>query len=70
MASSLRQRPANTDALIEIATQVIGERETALRWMGTPVQALDYATLVSLLNSAAGFERVATVLEQLEHGVL
>jgi|HubBroStandDraft_5_1064220.scaffolds.fasta_scaffold337876_2 putative toxin-antitoxin system antitoxin component (TIGR02293 family) len=70
MALSLLQYPASMDALIDVATEVIGDREAALRWMGTPVQALDFATPVSLLNSEHGFERVAAVLEQLQHGVL
>src|ERR1700726_4258998 len=64
------QHPANTDALIDLAADVIGDRETALGWMGTPVQALDYATPVSLLNSKDGFDRVAAVLEQIQNGVL
>jgi uncharacterized protein (DUF2384 family) len=57
------------DAPIDVATEVIGDRE-AVRCMGTPVQALDFATPVSLLNSEHGFERVAAVLEQLQHSVL
>ncbi len=64
------EHPASTDALIDFATDVIGERETALRWMGTPIHARDYATPISLLNSADGFKRITAVLEQLQHGVL
>jgi putative toxin-antitoxin system antitoxin component (TIGR02293 family) len=70
MALSLVQHSTSTDALIDVATEVLGDRETALRWMGTPVQALDYATPVSLLSSEDGFNRVVAVLDQLQHGVL
>jgi uncharacterized protein (DUF2384 family) len=38
--------------------------------MGTPVQALDYATPVSLLATGKGREAVMVVLGRLEHGVL
>jgi uncharacterized protein (DUF2384 family) len=55
MALSLLQYPTSMDAPIDLATGVIGDREAALRWMGAPVQALDFATPVSLLNSEHGF---------------
>jgi uncharacterized protein (DUF2384 family) len=56
--------------MIEIASEVLGDPETALCWMGTPVRALEYATPVSLLSSRDGCDRVVAVLEQLQHGVL
>jgi hypothetical protein len=63
-----------TQSYIEIilkrATEVIGTHEKALRWLGTPVRALDYATPVSLLSSEAGAEQVLATLTNLEHGVL
>lgn len=52
------------------ATEVIGDRSGALRWLGTPVHALAYATPVSLLGSSEGRDQVLAVLDQLEHGVL
>jgi putative toxin-antitoxin system antitoxin component (TIGR02293 family) len=69
MAQSLADYPTSIDAFIDHVTEVLGDREAALRWMGTPVQALDYSTPVSLLNTDAGFARVTKVLEQLQHGV-
>jgi hypothetical protein len=57
-------------AVIRRATEVLGSRPDALRWLGTPVRALDYATPVSLLHDAAGRDAVLTVLGRLEHGVL
>jgi hypothetical protein len=58
-----------TESIIRRAIDVIGEREQALRWMGTPVQALGYATPISLLNDAAGAQQVMDVLAALEQGV-
>ncbi len=57
-------------AVIAKAVEVIGDRSEALRWMGTPVRALNYATPVSLLGTPKGREAVVTVLGRLEHGVL
>lgn len=53
--TGLADSPTSIDAFIDRATEVLGDRETALRWMGTPVQALDYSTPVSLLTTDAGF---------------
>ncbi len=63
-----RQQPS-MNAVVERATAVIGTREKALRWLGTPVRALKFATPISLLGSAAGQQAVLTVLGRLEHGV-
>ena len=50
--------------------RVIGDRDEALRWIGTPVPALDYATPISLLATSKGKDRVLATLDNLEHGVL
>jgi uncharacterized protein (DUF2384 family) len=68
MGRALADSLTSIDVLIDRVTEVVGDRETALRWMGTPVQALNYATPVSLLNDD-GFARVTNALEQLQHGV-
>ena len=52
------------------AIQVIGDELEAMRWLGTPIRALNYATPVSLLYSVTGRDAVLTVLGRLEHGVL
>ena len=52
------------------AVRVIGDRAEAMRWMGTPVRELNYATPVSLLGTSEGRKAVTTVLGRLEHGVL
>jgi putative toxin-antitoxin system antitoxin component (TIGR02293 family) len=61
---------AGVAQVIGRATEVIGGRGEALRWLGTPVHALDYATPVSLLGTGKGRDQVLSVLDQLEHGVL
>jgi uncharacterized protein (DUF2384 family) len=61
---------ADIEPIIERSIEVIGNREEALRWLGTPVRALDYATPISRLHDPAGREQVLSVLTQLEHGVL
>ena len=57
-------------SVIARATEVIGNEKNALRWMGTPVRALDYATPISLLHSVKGRNAVLAVLTRIEHGVL
>jgi putative toxin-antitoxin system antitoxin component (TIGR02293 family) len=58
------------ERVLERATEVIGTREEALRWLGKPVRALDYVTPISLLLDDAGADQVLGVLTNLENGVL
>jgi hypothetical protein len=51
------------------AEQVLGDKQVALRWLGTPIRALGYATPVSLLSTKEGAESVGAVLTRLEHDV-
>ena len=51
------------------ANEVIGDREEAMRWMRTPVRALEYATPVSLVTRDDGGKAVLALLEGLEHGI-
>ena len=57
-------------AVIHRAAEVLGDRADSLRWLGTPVRALDYATPISLLHDSKGREQVLSLLGRLEHGVL
>ena len=57
-------------AIIHRTVEVIGDRADAMRWLGTPVRDLDYATPISLLHSVKGRESVLAVLGRLEHGIL
>jgi hypothetical protein len=58
------------ELIIQRAIEVIGSREEAMRWLGTPVPALGFATPISCLHDAAGREQVLAALTNLEHGVL
>lgn len=62
--------PMSVDRILDRAAEVIGDREQALRWLGSPVRALNFATPVSQLATPQGTEAVETVLTRLEHGVL
>lgn len=55
--------------VFDAAIRVIGSRAQAVRWLGTPVRALNYATPVSVLGTPAGKEAVLAVLERAEYGV-
>jgi putative toxin-antitoxin system antitoxin component (TIGR02293 family) len=66
---SLKSRPKRTpdphlalESVIDRATEVIGNREEAMRWLGTPVRALDDATPISPLGTREGATRVDDVL--------
>lgn len=65
----VRARTGYVNRLIDRATEVIGDHDQALRWLGTPVRALDYATPISLLGTKKGVARVEDVLGQMEHGI-
>lgn len=57
------------ESVIDRVAEVIGDRDEAMRWLGTPVRALDYATPISLLGTKKGAARVEDVLGRMEHGV-
>ena len=59
----------SVESVIDRAIEVMGDRDEAMRWLGTPVRALDYATPISLLGTSEGATRVEDVLGQMEHGV-
>jgi putative toxin-antitoxin system antitoxin component (TIGR02293 family) len=56
--------------VIARAVEVIGNKNEAMRWMGTPVRALEYSTPISLLGTRKGRQAVIATLGRLEHGVL
>src|ERR1700722_6931068 len=65
----LKANPEELTKAVARATEVFGDEEAALRWLGTPVAALDYATPLSCLGSHQGATQVNDVLTQIEHGV-
>ena len=58
------------EQLITHATKVFANEQKALRWLGTPVRALAYATPISLLGETKGRVAVLRVLQKIEYGVL
>ena len=64
------QREVDIEPIVQRAIEVIGGREEAMRWLGTPVRALNCATPISRLHDSESREQVLSVLTQLEHGVL
>lgn len=71
-AVSDRERTLSDSAInpiVERATEVIGNRQEAMRWLGAPVRGLDFATPISLLATEEGQMRVSDILGQMEHGI-
>ena len=58
------------DPVIGRAVEVFANEQKALRWLGTPVRALEFATPISLLGRPEGRSAVLKVLDKIEHGVL
>jgi putative toxin-antitoxin system antitoxin component (TIGR02293 family) len=73
MAAAMANDPDTVEnsmhVVIERAIEVIGSRDEAMRWLGTPVRALGYATPISRLATPDGQEEVRTILGRLEYGV-
>ena len=64
-----RRLPDGDSAVINRAIEVIGDRQEALRWLGTPVRALGFRTPIATAATRDGQKNVLAVLDQLEHGV-
>ena len=60
---------ARTDEILAIATEVLGSREAARRWLEEPAIGLNQRRPLDLLFTAVGAEIVKTFLERLQHGV-
>ena|SRR6202035_461316 len=56
-------------AVTQKATELLGSENEALRWLGTPVRALNFATPISLLGTKDGADSVCDILGQMEHGI-
>ena len=67
--ATLSESLVKVEAIMGRANDVLGSSDAAMRWLGTPVRALDFATPISLLASEEGAQRVNDVLGQMEHGV-
>jgi Protein of unknown function (DUF2384) len=53
--------------IVAAAKEVFGP-ESGLRWLGTPVPALQYATPISLVETEAGRQKIHDALVNLTHG--
>lgn len=68
-AAFLPQETENFRGMIARASEVLGSRDEAMRWLGTPIPALGLATPISILGTKEGVQRINDVLTQMEHGV-
>ena len=60
---------ARTDEILTMATEVLGSREAAGRWLMEPATGLDQRRPLDLLSTSAGVDIVRTFLERLRYGV-
>jgi putative toxin-antitoxin system antitoxin component (TIGR02293 family) len=58
------------EAVVNRAIEVIGDPDAAMRWLGTPIPALDYSTPIALMSIPNGRLKVIATLTRLEHGVM
>jgi hypothetical protein len=65
---SILDQPALNDIgdVVAAAKEVFGA--DGLRWLGTPVPALNYATPISLADTPAGRQEIHAALVNLAHG--
>jgi hypothetical protein len=68
-ALPLKKVPLHFSEVYARSIEVLGCEDKAMRWLGRPIPALDYATPVSLLRDKKGRDAVLDVLGRLEHGV-
>jgi len=68
-AVSVLDQPVLNDIgdVVAAAKQVFGA-DAGLRWLGTPVPALKYATPISLADTPAGRQKIHDALMNLAHG--
>jgi len=67
--ASILEEPALNDIsdIVAAAKEVFGP-DRGLRWLGTPVPALEYATPISLVETEAGRQKIHDALVNLTHG--
>lgn len=74
-AKKERLREVESERLLRLArvaataTEVLGSREKAVRWLRKPNRALGGDPPVLLLDTDVGFQTVLDVLQRVEHGV-
>jgi putative toxin-antitoxin system antitoxin component (TIGR02293 family) len=65
----IADKVARTLDVVERATEVLGSRAAAQRWLTRPNPALAGKTPLSLLDTSHGWDQVKQVLGRIEHGV-
>lgn len=55
--------------MLEKATDVLGSRELAERWMVKPARGLDGEMPIDLIANSVGYELVTDFLTRVEYGV-
>ena len=63
------ERVLRLSRAIVAATDVLGDRENAARWLTGTNIALGGVTPLSLLDTDVGLEQVLTILGRIEHGI-
>jgi putative toxin-antitoxin system antitoxin component (TIGR02293 family) len=66
---AIADKVARAHDVLDRATEVLGSRSAARRWLSRPNPALGAATPLSLLDTSLGWEQVKQVLGRIEHGV-
>ena len=64
--------PVDLEGIVAVtarAIEVLGSPEKALRWLRTPLPALNDRTPLALLETSEGIEQVGLVLGRIEQGV-
>jgi hypothetical protein len=63
-----RVQQESIDKTIKLAARVLGSRDEAYRWLGTPIRGLDFATPIYVLKTKGGVNIIKDILGQMEHG--
>ncbi len=66
MDSTLAGPLPEVAAVMDLATDVLGSRTAAERWLVTPAMALDQRRPIDLLSDADGIALVTTLLRQMD----
>lgn len=56
-------------SLLKMASEMLGSEAIANTWISSPARALDGVTPLAFSATDEGFEKVMTLIYQLEHGV-
>lgn len=69
-SAEISDRLYRAHRLVEISSEMIGDRAAAIRWIQRSHPALGGVTALSLVDTTAGYERVRDELERIANGVV